>query len=353
MYNIIHLKNNQDFIFLPYLAIDSECLFPSIIAPSDRQGLPSINSIDVISRAKKTIVFTNWAVKVINKTANILTGKDLTNLSVIPHGVDNNIWKPLPNKDFLREKYFNIKPSDKTFLLGSVNRSQPRKRLDAILQTLQILKKNYSKLNIKCHFHCSLKDRLGWNMLWLARYYEVSDMCIFDKNLMPGAGPPDEILNEIVNCYDAHISLANSEGWSLTTHETMAAGVPNIALRYSAIADWGKNAVMFVEPAAYEHEPRTGFVKALADVRKAANCVRLFAESPRLCAEYSKEGLKLAQKLDWKKICSEYWEPMLDAIDVSGLRQDRFNRLKLDHRNFKWINIPEDPINTPFSLPEV
>jgi len=724
LYNIQHLKNRKNFKFVPYLAIDSECLFPSIAAPAERPGLPQIDSVQIISGADKPIVFTKWATNVINDTAQTVIGKKIDSLEIIPHGVDTSVWKPLPNKDFLREKYFGIKPGNKVFLIGcflkdtpilmsdltykpiqdiqandkiinhlgeedivvapdpkeysgnlitlnvagcldpitstgehpfyvfsskklkshellsetinngtyewkkacditkddwlcepisyittdiecldttkievkqqsakklpdripvdeefmrylglfvaegsfqyswargkkydaslyfnfnsheeelisfvetyskklgvhtnrrtvyrntkniahvtievnsvqlfrlmksilvgdkcqtkylrsdflslpvnklraflrgweegdgcktegrmivvttckdmaiqagimyakigkpysighddwcntknikhskkyrvttrintsnkqlwiikdsfilrkiyssntsifsgtvynfevknrnsyvvqsvgvhnSVNRNQPRKRLDAILQVMQILKRDYGNLNIKCHFHCCLKDRLGWNLLWLARYYNVLDVCIFDKNLMPGIGPSDEAMNEIVNCYDLHISLANSEGWGLTSIETAAAGIPNIALDYSAIGDWGKNAFLLIKPAAYEHESRTGFVKAIADIHKTAQSIKLLATSPKLRQDYADKALRLGQRLDWGKICKEFWEPALDSISIDDLAQNRWTQLKLDHRTFKWTNIPEDPTTTEFELPEV
>jgi glycosyltransferase involved in cell wall biosynthesis len=351
LYNILHLKNTNKFTFAPYLAIDSECMFPIISAPQDRPGLPHIDPIDTIATSQYPIVFTDWAKGVINRTARVVKGSDLTHIEVIPHGVDTTIWKPLPNKEFLRDKYFHIKPTDNVFLLGSLNRNQPRKRLDAILQTLQLLKTNYPKLMVKCHFHCCLDDRIGWNLLWLAKYYDVEDRCIFDKNLKPGVGPSDEIMNEIVNCYDAHIGLTNSEGWGLSFLETAAAGIPNIVTKYSAMADWGKDTFMFVEPAAYEHEARTGFVKAVADIRKAAQCVKLLADSPKLRQEYIKKSIKLGLKLDWAKVCREHWEPLLDKIKV--LDSNRWTSLKLDHKTFSWINIPEDPTTTEFELPEV
>lgn len=216
LYNISHLRNRKCFKFIPYLAIDSECLFPILQPPEGRPGLPPIEPVKVIAGTDKTVVFTDWAQDVINKTCKIVTnGKELKNMITIPHGVDTNVWKPLPEKDRkeFREKYFKIK--DDTFLIGSVARNQPRKRLDALFQTIRIFIDKYedSRRPIRCYFHCALQDHLGWNLLWLANYYGVQERCIFDQRLKPGVGPSDEQLNELVNCFDAHVMLTNSEGW--------------------------------------------------------------------------------------------------------------------------------------------
>lgn len=327
LYNINHLRNRTRYKFAPYLAIDSECMFPLLNPPEGRKGLPPIETIKSISQMDKPIVFTKWARNVINKTANITTnGKELTNIEVIPHGVDTSIWKPLSEEQRKRAriKYFGIE--DDTFLIGSVARNQPRKRLDAIFQTLRTFIDKYEKnRKIKCYFHCSLQDNMGWDLNWLSAFYGVQDRCIFDKNLRPGMGPEDWQLNELVNCFDAHLSLTNSEGWHLPALETAAAGIPNVITKYSAHADWGKDTHLFCKVSATYHEPRTGFIKAIADTDHAAKQLSLLCDSKKMWKEYSKKGVKLGEKLKWSNVAIE-WEKLLDGIDISDLEEDRWNQ---------------------------
>ncbi|MCK9428914.1 MAG: glycosyltransferase family 4 protein [Candidatus Omnitrophica bacterium] len=327
LYNLNHLKNRPCYKFMPYLAIDSECLFPTLIPPENRPGLPPIDTIKTIGMSDKPIVFTEWAKNVINKTCRIVTGgRELTNISVIPHGVDTSVWKPLSldRKKELREKYFDI--TDNTFLLGCVSRCQPRKRQDAILMSMRkFIDKGYEKngRKIKCYFHCSLEDTIGWDLQWLVAYYNLQDRVIFDKNLKPGLGPTEEQLNEIINCFDSHILLSNSEGFALTLIESISAGIPTITTKYSAMADWGKGTLMFVDPADIEHEPRTNFIKAIADTSKAALQIKRLYDSKELCKEYSQKGISLAKKLDWVNVCKQ-WEEILDNTDISNFKEDRY-----------------------------
>lgn len=328
LYNIGHLRCRKCFKFVPYLAIDSECLFPILNPPEGRPGLPPIEPIKVISSTDKTIVFTDWAQDVINKTCEVVTnGKKLTNMETIPHGVDIDVWKQLPEEDikFLRKKIFKIDEKDNCFLIGSVARNQPRKRLDALFQTMRIFIDKYEdpKKPIKCYFHCAIQDSLGWNLLWLATYYGVQDRCIFNDKLQPGVGPSDKELNELVNCFDVHVSLTNSEGWHLPALETAAAGVPNIITKYSAHADWGKDTHLFCKVGAWEHEPRTGFVKAIADIEHAALQLKLLYRSKAMIKEYSKRGISLGRKLSWPNVCKQ-WEALLDSIDTSDLKEGRY-----------------------------
>lgn len=323
LYNLVHLRNRRCFKFVPYTAIDSECMFPQLAIPNPQVPLPPVDPILTIENADYPVVFTNWAQKVLNETTVRVGKEPFTKMLTIPHGVDTKIWKPLDNKDELRKKYFSL--PNNAFLVGSVARNQPRKRLDALLQAAKVYIDKYEKdRKLYVYFHCALEDRLGWPIPWLANYYGILDRCIFDKNLKPGVGPTDEQMNELVNCFDVHVSLTNSEGWHLPALETLAAGIPNILTNYSAHADWGKGTIILCKVAATEHEPRTGFVKAIADINDCAKQLKLLSTSPKFHEEWSAKGVKLGKKLDWDNV-AKMWEDLFDSIDISDLDEGRYS----------------------------
>lgn len=352
LYSFNFLRNRKNFFFMPYLAVDSEC-FPVEIEVQ-KPGLPPINTLQFLGATNKTVVFTEWAMKTINTTTMIaLQGKVPGNMEVIPHGVDTNVFKPLEGKrNELRERFFGIKPDDNVFVIGSVARSQPRKRLDAVFQTLRIFIDKYEKPGRKAivHFHCAMKDNLGWNLPWLAQYYGVADRCIFDNKLAPGFGVPPQVLNEIFNAYDVHMLLTNSEGWGLPILETMAAGVPNVITDYSAHGDWATPAALKVKLSAKIHEVKTNHIKGIADIEHAAKQLSLLYNSDKMLREYQRKSLKLARELTWKNVCVR-WKDLISNIDVSGFKDGRYD---LNVIKISAIQpIPSDPINEEFSLVEV
>lgn len=326
LYNISHIRNRDKFKLIQYLAVDSECFFNTL--PSPNNGLPPINTINVIGSADRCVVFTDWAKNVLNKTCEIALDKQFNNISVIPHGIDNTKWKKLDNKIELREKWFNIKPNDNIFLIGSMNRNQSRKHQDLILKALRTFIDKYEVTTSKAmlYFHCVPNEPIGWDLPWLMKYYNLEDRVIFNKDVKPGLGLETEILNEIANTFDIHITLPNSEGWSLTPLETMAAGIPNISTKYSAHADWGKNNILFCKIAAKYHEPGTCFIKAIADTNDAAKQISLFYNSKKLIEDYSRRGISFTNSLIWEKIVKTYWEPLLESIDLSDLSLERWNQ---------------------------
>jgi len=344
LYNINYIRNRKCFKFIPYLAIDSECMFPGLDIPNGRPGLPGLDTIKTISGANEVIVFTEWAQNVINKVFKTVTGRTFDKMSTIPHGVDTKIWKPIetPKKE-LKKKFFNIE--EDIFLIGVVARNQPRKKLDAALQTLKKFIDHYEKPGRKAYmyFHCSLDDKLGWPLDWIAHYYGVRDRCIFDKRLKPGMGPSDEQFNELVNSFDVHMLLTNSEGWGLPLLETAAAGIPNLTTKYSAHGDWGKDTLMFCKTAELEHEIKTGFIKCIADTSSAAKQLSLLYNSKELYKDYCKKGIKLGQKLDWDNVVKQ-WETFLDNVNISDLKENRYS----DPSVFPQTNDPNDMTLTVF-----
>lgn len=360
LYNLTYLRNRRCFKFMPYIAIDSDCMFPKIDVPNPSTKLPPVDPLITIEGADYPVVFTNWARDVLNKTAKSIINRDLKKMYIIPHGVNTSVWRPFDpaKRADLRNKLFNIE-NDKTFLIGSVARNQPRKRLDALFPVIKILKDEYERKvgkTFKVYFHCCLDDKLGWPLQWLAKYYGVEDRCIFNGKLKPGEGPTDEELNEIVNCFDAHVSLTNSEGWHLPALETLAAGVPNILTDYSAHADWGKDAIYLCKVASYEHEPRTGFIKAIASNTDCARKISLLAGSKKFWNEWSEKGIKLGVKLDWDNVAIK-WEELIDSIDISDLAADRYedpfvSDPTIEDFNLKYLPKQQDEEYVP-STPQI
>ena len=349
LYHINYLRNRESFVYVPYLAVDSEC-FPLRIAPQ-RKELPPIETLKFFAGANKVVVFTPWAQETINTTCRIGTqGKIPNNIEVIPHGVDTQSFRPLDNKLELRQKYFSL--SDDVFLMGTIQRNQPRKRLDAIFQLMRLFIDKYENPRGKklyCHFHSSINDPLGWDLIWLANYYNVVDRCIFDNKLRPGFGIPVDILNEIINTYDVHVSLTNSEGWGLPILETMSAGVPNIVTDYSAHGDWSKGTALQVKLAAKIHEIKTNHIKGIADIDHAARQLKLLYSAEKMQRDYSSRGLKLAEELDWKNVCVK-WDELLEKIEVPT-DPNRYDIKFVDASSI--TPTPSNPVEEEFELVEV
>lgn len=346
MYKLNFLKNRKNFKFISYLAVDSEC-FPASIKTNE-----TINTMQYISLTDKVVVFTDWAKDTINKTAKIVLNKEFDNIHVIPHGVDITKYNGLNNpKQFVRD-FFNLDP-DKVFLIGSVNRNQPRKRLDAVIQTLRILIDKYEKPDGKkfmVHFHCAIEDSHGWDLPWLINYYGVQDRVILDPNLKPGQGVPDHILNYIMNSYDVHFAPTNSEGWGLSIIETMACGVPNVISDYSAHGDWAKDAALKARISAKIHDPITNHIKGIIDIEHAAELIGSLYNDYKLQKAYRVKSFKLAESLQWANVCKD-WNNLINNFDISDLKSNRYINNMIDTNTI--LPFPSNPLEVEFEVLEI
>ena len=143
--------------------------------------------------------------------------------AVIPHGLDSKLFHPM-DKARAREA-LNL-PQD-AFIVGNVNRNQPRKRLDLTIQYFAEWTRTQQVDNALLLLHCAKRD-IGWDLESLARYHGIGNRVIFtgSEHLREAAGVSQ--LPLIYSALDVQVSTTLGEGWGLTAMEGMACGVPQI-----------------------------------------------------------------------------------------------------------------------------
>jgi D-inositol-3-phosphate glycosyltransferase len=159
---------------------------------------------------------------------------------VIPHGIDTTLFQPM-NRDEAR-RLLDLNVPKNAFIIGNLNRNQPRKRLDLTIQIFADWIKRNSVSNAFLLLHCAQKDT-GWNLRRVAAFHGVAD-----RLLLTGSDDIRELqgthhLNLIYNSLDVQMSTTLGEGWGLTTMEGMACGIPQIVPDSSALAEWAVAAV--------------------------------------------------------------------------------------------------------------
>lgn len=160
-------------------------------------------------------------------------------LTIIPHGVDTNIFKPLPdeeNKKF-RKEFFNGHVKDDTFLIVNVNRNQPRKDIP---RTIKIFAE-YKKINPKAFLYLHMKQSDSGGEIWrIASQFglkEGTDMASPDDKFTAMYGFPIEKVNQVYNAADCILTTSLGEGWGFINTEAMAAKKPIIAAWNTAIPE--------------------------------------------------------------------------------------------------------------------
>lgn len=163
---------------------------------------------------------------------------------VIPLGVDLGMYSPGDRIEARRALGMAGRIGE-VFIVGNVNRNQPRKRLDLTLRYFATWLAKYEVKDAYLYLHLCPTGDEGYDIVQLAKYYKVEKNVIFIQPEI-GPGDPEERLVNTYRAFDVQVSTTQGEGWGLTTMEGMACGVPQIAPDWSALGEWARGAAALV-----------------------------------------------------------------------------------------------------------
>jgi len=152
-------------------------------------------------------------------------------IDVMHHGFDKDIFKKIPKEE--ARKALDL-PAD-LFLITTLNRNQPRKRLDIMIMAfVELIVKNPSKqIAMLC---VSDKGEKGGWLLFEIYLRELKARGVrpelYANRLMitsKDMSYKDEEINLMYCAADVGISTAEGEGWGLCTFEQMGLGIPQVA----------------------------------------------------------------------------------------------------------------------------
>ena len=138
----------------------------------------------------------------------------------VPHGLNSNIFKPIPETDELYQKYYNeIKVKNKVdFVLFWNNRNIRRKLPGDVILAFKHFRDQLpddQKDNVLLLMHTQPVDQNGTDLR--AIWENIAPEC---KLLFSEAKLPAADLNAIYNIADVTINIASNEGWGLSSTES-------------------------------------------------------------------------------------------------------------------------------------
>jgi glycosyltransferase involved in cell wall biosynthesis len=210
--------------------------------------------------------------------------------SVVPLGVDTSVYRPAPRDAARRAVGL---PTD-VFLVGNVNRNQPRKRLDLTLAYFAQWLRTYPHEDARLFLHVAPTGETAYDIDQLARYFDLKGRVILSE---PGAykGLPETRLALLYNCFDVGISTTQGEGFGLPTLEMMACGTPQIVPDWSALGEWTRPASTLVPCTSLACTPNEiNVVGGIADGHAFVEALEAVYSSPVKQAQMAHAGLVLA-----------------------------------------------------------
>jgi glycosyltransferase involved in cell wall biosynthesis len=201
-------ENKKQFKSILYFPVDFN------LTPNLGVGLEFFDSL---------ATFTDFGKQNINRLRPDLKGK----VRVIPHGNNMENFNVMPESEVsaFRKSYFGDN-ADK-FIIGNVNRNQPRKDIPNTIFGFLEYWETYNK-NSFLYLHMNPKDPMGWHLRTILAQTPLREGVDF---MFP---PKDDYekgadvskLNLIYNSLDVFLSTATGGGWELTVTEAMSARKP-------------------------------------------------------------------------------------------------------------------------------
>jgi glycosyltransferase involved in cell wall biosynthesis len=190
-------------------------------------------------------------------------------LSIIPHGVDTGLFRPLvgttsrgaaaatpatldagdrrASRAEARRLLFTDPALQDAWIVLNANRNQPRKRIDTTIKGFALFAREKPP-SVRLYLHMGMVD-CGWDVAALARRHGIEDRLIVTAEERSLPGVPDDVLNRIYNACDVGINTSLGEGWGLVNLEHAASGGAQVVPRHSACAEIWEGAAELLEPA--------------------------------------------------------------------------------------------------------
>jgi len=228
--------------------------------------------------------------------------------TVIPLGVDTSIYKAMPREEARKIVGLPARMKD-GFIIGTVNRNQPRKRFDLLVLYFCEWVKTRQVNDAFLFIHTCPTPDDAYDVQQLMSYFGMKNRLILSE---PGMqeGIPEEKLAVFYNSFDIMLTTTQGEGWGLTTMEGMACGIPQVIPVWSALGEWALPAAAGVRCSSVAATANHGInvLGGIMDKQEALTTLDQLYGDPLLRSNLEVQGIELVnqQQFRWKNIAAQY-----------------------------------------------
>jgi glycosyltransferase involved in cell wall biosynthesis len=246
----------------------------------------------------------------------------------IPHAVDKNIFKPIPeHKKECRKLWFLDEDS---FVIGIIARNQARKMIPRMLRAFKRFKELNPTVKTQLMLWTNVRPPehaentpMGIGDVSIDLVPEMVELGILPFTVIPDAklikhGIPDWSgedykggwdMVKMFGAMDVLLNCTGAEGFSLPLVEAQSCGVPVICTDYAGGPEQvGAGLVVPYSDYVILNTPGTRY--ALCDIEKMAEALTKIYNADR--EKMAKKARAFALRYDWDRVMSNYWQPFLE-----------------------------------------
>ncbi len=237
------------------------------------------------------------------------------NAAVIPLGVDLEMYQPMDRQQ-ARERLGIPREMQSAFIVGNVNRNQPRKRLDLTLDYFFEWRRRSGRDNAMLFLHVAPTGEASYDLEQLKRYCEPRPGGLIIVTPEIGQGAPEKLMPLVYNSFDLQMTTTQGEGWGLTTMEGMACGVPQLVPDWSALGEWPGEAVYKVPcPTTIATPNGINVIGGVPDKEKTIHALDVLYHKPSVRETCKVRGLEIVSQPEfrWEAIGQRFVEVLADV----------------------------------------
>jgi glycosyltransferase involved in cell wall biosynthesis len=241
--------------------------------------------------------------------------------AVVPLGVDLDIYKPIPKFEARKQRGLPEEMHG-AFVVGNVNRNQPRKRLDLTIMFFAEWVKRERISDAYLFLHAAPTGEQAYDIKQLAQYFGISNRVLAVVPEM-GQGVSEHALAVTYNCFDVILTTTQGEGFGLTTFEAMACGAVPVYPNWAALGELVGDAGIGVSCPTVACTPNTiNAVGGVPDKEETIRALNALYRNRDSLAEYRKHGFALVaqDRYRWDNIGAAFAEAVDEAL---YLKQER------------------------------
>ena len=243
-------------------------------------------------------------------------------VSLIPHGVNTAVFKPLKkDKAELRRRVEAYPPiPEDCFLFVNTAANYGCRKL--LYNLLLVFKRVAEKCpNAHLYLHTAPYTRRGYDLPMIVEELGIKDMVHFPPTniLYPIT---DDKFAEIYSSADVYVSLSCAEGFGLGLIESASCGVPIMAPANSAQKElvegaggWLIESVPTDVFACCPSYVPTNQINPVPNMKDAVEKMVYACENPAECRERGKKARKFALRFDWDKYIIPQWVDLLEEVE--------------------------------------
>ena len=209
---------------------------------------------------------------------------------VLPHGIDTDVFKPVPEarKLFRQMGFWTLEEDD--FLIGIVATNQERKNWQLGIETAAILKKD--GLPVKLWLHVDRNVR-NWDIGSLLVDYGIK---LQDTAITLGE-VTDQQMSIMYSACDVTLGIGNGEGFGYPIFESLACGTPCVHGNYGGAVEHMDTSLL-IEPTGDYYESPYSNHRMTYNPRHWARTAAIVAKYPATLPEH----------LDWNNLWPRWKE---------------------------------------------